>query len=55
MTDIHLAQARRNLVDRKLWGRVPEKAILTGAWDTGQLVQGALQDLLKHPPEAADE
>lgn len=53
MTD--LQEARRFVADMKLWGRVPEKAILGGYWDNGQLVQSALQDLLKHRPESVDD
>lgn len=54
-TDPHLAQARRTVADAKLWGHVPERAILSGAWDSGALVKAALQDLLRHPPEAESE
>lgn len=53
MTD--LQEARRFVADMKLWGRVPERAILGGYWDGGSLIQEALQDLLKHRPEASDD
>lgn len=53
MTDPFLAQARRELADSKLWGRVPEKAILSGAWDRGQLVQERLAAVPR--PEPFDE
>lgn len=50
MTDPFLAQARRDLADSKLWGRVPEKAILSGAWDRGQLVQERLAAVPRPDP-----
>lgn len=53
MTELQLA--RRTVADMKLWGRVPERALLSGAWDKGALVQAALQDLLRNPPEAESE
>jgi hypothetical protein len=55
MTDPYLLQARRNLADSKLWGRVSERAILTGAWDSGQLVQERLAAVPKELPEEVDE
>lgn len=53
MTDPFLAQARRDLAGSKLWGRVPEKAILSGAWDRGQLVQDLLAKVPR--PDPLDE
>lgn len=55
MIDRLTRQARRVVADSKLWGRVPEYAILTGQWDQGELVQAALQDVLKNRPEIVDE
>ncbi len=55
MTDEFIEAARDAVLGSKLWGRVPHKAIKMGAWDNGQLVQTALQDLLKHRPEAEEE
>lgn len=55
MTDPFLAQARRTLADSKLWGRVPEKAILGGYWDSGRLVQDCFAAVLKARPEEVDE
>ena len=31
--------ARQRLVDQKLWGRIPERAILKGHWDGGALIK----------------
>lgn len=55
MTDLYLAQARRDLADSKLWGRVPERAILDGYWDNGELVQACLAAVPKSLPEVVDE
>ena len=55
MTDPHLQLARRNLADSKLWGRVAERAILSGAWDTGRLVQERLAAVPRELPEIVDE
>lgn len=53
--DTLLEKARRRVARSKLWGVVPERAILGGHWDDGQLIRDAVADLLRTPAEDIEE
>jgi len=40
-----LHRARERLAAQKLWGRVSEKAILDGHWDTGDLIRHTIYEI----------
>jgi hypothetical protein len=42
-TDIELA--RQRVAAKKVWGRVSERAILTGQWDEGDFIKDELQQV----------
>ena len=46
MTDKTILQrARERLAGQKLWGRVSEKAILSGHWDNGDLIRHTIYEI----------
>ena len=51
--------ARKMCAESKKWGRVPEKAILSGAWDTGHIVLQYVPDaeivLIKMQQEKSED
>jgi hypothetical protein len=54
-----LMLARSMLANSKGWGCVPERAILTGQWDEGQLIREYIKkaeiSIMKHRKEMESE